>query len=120
MSSGMYGDVAVLEHGLGNAVDVCDLWRPRFPTPELVHAAADLLPSIHDPSGRDAELAEGPRWEVVVSPGVIRVRTRDYARAERAHERAVRRQAEVDMAVTYLRDGDDVPEPLPTRGTIYA
>jgi hypothetical protein len=89
-----------------------DLWQPRFPTPELVLAAADLLPSIREPSGRDAELAEGPRWEIVVSPGAVRVRTRDYARADRAHERAIRRhQAAVDVAVIYLREGDDVPEP---------
>ncbi len=100
---------------------VGELWQPRFPTAELVHAAADLLPTIREQTGRDVEMAEGPRWEIVVSPGVIRIRTRDYARAERAHERAVRRhQADVDMAVTYLREGDDVPEPLPTRGTIYA
>jgi hypothetical protein len=72
-------------------------------------------------AGRDAVLGEGPRWEIVVSPSVIRVRTRDYARAERTYERQLRRhQAAVDMAVTYLRDGDDAPEPLPTPGTIYA
>jgi hypothetical protein len=86
-----------------------------------VHAAADLLPSISEQAGRAAVLDEGPRWEIVVSPGVIRVRTRDYARAERAHEHAIRRnQAAVHMAVPYLREGDDVPEPLPSRGTIYA
>jgi hypothetical protein len=49
-----------------------------------VGAAADLLPSIRESGGRDATLGEGPRWEVVVSPGVIRVRTRDYGRAERS------------------------------------
>jgi hypothetical protein len=68
--------------------DVGELWRPRFPGPELVHAAADLLPSISEQAGRDSVLGEGPRWEIVISPGVIRVRTRDYARAERAYERA--------------------------------
>ena len=105
-----------------NLADVSELWGPRFPGPELVHAAANMLPSISEAAGRDAVLGEAPRWwEIVVSPGVIRVRTRDYARAERAHERAIRRhQAAVDMAVTYLREGDDVPEPIPTRGTIYA
>jgi len=96
-----------------------ELWRPAFPTPELVAAAADLLPSIKDGAG--AELAEGPRWEIVVSPGVIRVRTRDYAKAERTYERQLRHhQAAVDMAATYLAEGRDVPEQLPTRGTIYA
>lgn len=86
-----------------------------------MHAAADLLPSISEQTGRDAVLGEGPRWEIVVSPGVIRVRTRDYARAERTHERQLQhRQADVDMAAAFLTNGDEVPEPLPTRGTIYA
>jgi hypothetical protein len=69
--------VSVREHEPGIALDVGDLWQPRFPTPELVHAAADLLPTIREQTGRDAEMAEGPRWEIVVSPGVVRVRTRD-------------------------------------------
>jgi hypothetical protein len=86
-----------------------------------VGAAADLLPSIREAGGRDATLGEGPRWEVVVSPGVIRVRTRDYAKAERSSERReARRRAGVDMAATFLADGDEVPEPLPTRGTVIA
>ncbi|MGH3565744.1 MAG: hypothetical protein ACRDRH_06865 [Pseudonocardia sp.] len=37
----------------------------------------------HITAGDAGYLTEGPRWEVVVSPGVFRVRTRDYARAER-------------------------------------
>jgi RNA polymerase subunit RPABC4/transcription elongation factor Spt4 len=61
-------------------------------------------------------LAEGPRWEIVISPGVVRVRTRDYARAERRHEREVERhRKQIDMDVTW--EGD-VPECLPSRGTI--
>ncbi len=38
----------------------------------------------HGPTGADGE---EPRWEIVVSPGVLRVRTRD-------------------MAATFLADGD--------------
>ena len=84
-------------------------------------AAADLLPSVREAGGRDATLSEGPRWEVVVSPGVIRVRTRDYARVERSSERReAHRRAGVDMAAAFLADGDDVPEPLPTRGSVIA
>src|SRR6185437_6493203 len=93
------------------------LWKPAFPGPELVGAAADLLPSIQDASGRSVTLSESPRWEVVVSPGVIRVRTRDYARAERAIERRrAHDRAEANMAATFLAEGKAVPELLPTRG----
>lgn len=103
------------------SANVAELWQPNFPTPELVAAAADLLPSITEPSGRDSVLGEGPRWEIVVSPGVIRVRTRDYARAERTYERQLaHHQADVDIAVAFLSSGDAVPQPAPTRGTIYA
>ncbi|WP_132425541.1 hypothetical protein [Pseudonocardia endophytica] len=93
----------------------------ELPTPGLVEAAADLLPSISDPSGTGSVISEGPRWEIVVSPGVIRVRTRDHARAERTYERQLRHHlADVDIAAAYLANGKEVPEPLPTRGTIYA
>jgi len=34
------------------------LWRPRFPGPELVGAAADLLPTVQPVSGRHAEIGE--------------------------------------------------------------
>lgn len=50
-----------------------------FPGAELVGAAADLLPAIREAGGNNITLGEGPRWEVVVSPDVIRVRTRYYA-----------------------------------------
>jgi hypothetical protein len=75
---------------------VAGLWRPTFPDAELVGAAADLLPAIRETGGRDATLSEKPRWEVVLSPGVIRVRTRDYAKIDRncqrqeLHRRATR------------------------------
>jgi hypothetical protein len=97
------------------------LWKPAFPGPELVGAAADLLPSIREAGSRSATLSEGPRWEIVVSPGVIRVRTRDYNRSERAGEvRRAHDRANADMAATFLADGKDTPELLPTRGTIAA
>jgi hypothetical protein len=90
------------------------LWQPAFPSAELVQHAADLIP--HIAGGSPDYLTEGPRWEIVVSPGVFRVRTRDWAKAERRHERQVERHLKnSDMDVTW--EGD-VPEPLPTRGTI--
>ncbi len=84
-------------------------------------AAADLLPTVQPTSGRHAEIAEGPRWEIVVSPGVLRVRTRDHAKAERTYERQQRRRRiDADMAVAWLREGEDVPELVTTRGAITA
>jgi hypothetical protein len=84
-----------------------------------VQHAADLIPHITAGAvGPDSVLTEGPRWEIVVSPGVFRIRTRDYARAERTHERAVeRRRKDSEIAATW--EGD-MPEPLPTRGSITA
>jgi hypothetical protein len=101
------------------AAEPAPLWQPSFPSPELVHHAADLIPHISaDLVGEDSLLTEGPRWEIVVSPGVFRVRTRDYARAERTHERAVaRHRKDVDVAANC---NGDVPDALPTRGTITA
>ena len=97
------------------------MWCPAFPGAELVGAAADLVPSVREAGGRGVVLGEGPRWEVVVSPGVVRVRMRDYARAERAGERAqAHRRAGVDMAASFLAAGEEVPELLPTRGTVIA
>jgi hypothetical protein len=84
-----------------------------------VQHAADLIPHVTAGAvGQAAEISEGSRWEIVVSPGVFRVRTRDYARAERTHERAVeRRRKNVDVAATW--EGE-MPDALPTRGTITA
>ena len=101
------------------SVEPAPLWQPSFPSPELVQHAADLIPHIAAGAiGQAAEISEGPRWEIVVSPGVFRVRTRDYARAERTHERAMeRRRKNVDVAATW--EGE-MPDALPTRGTITA
>ncbi|MGH3936129.1 MAG: hypothetical protein ACRDS1_14330, partial [Pseudonocardiaceae bacterium] len=97
------------------------MWRPVFPGPELVGLAAELVPDVRDGGGRDVVVGEGPRWEVVVSPGVIRVRTRDYGKAVRSEERRVRyHRVDVAMAASYLVEGREVPELLPTRGTIVA
>jgi len=44
------------------------LWQPPFPSAELVQHAADLIP--HLTVEESDALEEGPRWEIVVSPGV--------------------------------------------------
>jgi hypothetical protein len=113
--------ITVRDHDQVSDWNADRLWQPAFPSAELVGAAADLLPSKPETGGRTSTLSEGPRWEIVVSPGVIRVRTRDYARAERASERRrAHDRANADMAATFLAEGKDIPELLPTRGTIVA
>jgi hypothetical protein len=113
--------ITVRDHDRDAAWGPEELWQPAFPGADLVGAAADLLPSIREAGGRNGTLGEGPRWEVVVSPGVIRVQTRDYAKSERGSERReAHRRAGVDMAATFLADDKEVPELLPTRGTIIA
>ena len=108
-----------LEDRKALTVEPTPLWKPSFPSPELVQHAADLIPHVTGGAvGQAAEISEGPRWEIVVSPGVFRVRTRDYARAERTHERTVEhRRKNVDVAATW--EGE-MPDALPTRGTITA
>lgn len=114
--------ISVRDHDQGgSAWGPEGVWCPAFPGAELVGAAADLLPSVRESGGRGVVLGEGPRWEVVVSPGVLRVRTRDYARVERSGERReARRRAGVDIAATFLAEGEEVPELRPTRGTVVA
>jgi len=86
--------------------------------PELVSAAADLLPGVVDPAGA---LGEGPHWEIVVSPGGLRVRTRDYVRGDRDYERQLRHhQADVDIRARARRRGRGDGRGLPTRGRIVA
>lgn len=105
------------DHAGSDRTGLAALWQPRFPGAELVEHAADLLPAIV----RGDAMREGPSWEITVSPGTIRVRTRDYARAERTDERQRRAaRAAADMDATWLAEGDEPPEPLPTRGTIQA
>jgi hypothetical protein len=125
--------ITVRDHETQPDWTVDGLWKPAFPGPELLGAAADLLPSIQDASGRSATLSEGPRWEVVVSPGVIRVRTRDYTRAERASERrplspvprpasrdGVRTQAQQGWCFSDGSEGTGVPSSQPPSYTTHA
>ena len=93
------------------------LWSPAFPSPELVDAAAALLPAVREEAGR---LAEGPRWELTVGPGMFAVATRDWARAERTAERQTEaRRKDVDLAVAHhLATGEwsDPPPRAPITG----
>ena len=93
------------------------LWSPAFPSPELVDAAAALLPAVREEAGR---LAEGPRWELTVGPGMFAVATRDWARVERTAERQTEaRRKDMDLAVAHhLATGEwsDPPPRAPITG----
>lgn len=119
------------------------LWSPDFPTGELVDAAADFLPSVptharttahvggpqYAPDGTQTgeyrlawagyEHPEGPSWYLAVSPGTVQVLTRDEARRERRENRQLDDRAYADAVATFLGEEDgEVPEPVPTRGSI--
>src|SRR5688572_12747592 len=59
------------------------LWQPSFPTADRVDEAADLIPD--EPCRREPR--EGPTWRVSVSPGKVKVWTKDEADAERTETR---------------------------------
>ena len=91
---------------------VAGLWSPRFPSPELVDAAAALLPAVVEAPGT---LAEGPRWELTVGPGMFAVACHDWSKrersAERQHEAHVK---DVDQAVAvHIATGEWPAEPSP-------
>ena len=89
------------------------LWTPAFPSPEMVDAAAALLPAVHEQPGT---LAEGPRWELTVGPGIFQVACRDWAKRERTEERArSARVKDVDASVAAFVATGEWPDPAPPR-----
>lgn len=104
----------------GDAADlIASLWSPAFPSADLVDQAADLLPRIV--RARRAAQAEGPRPFIRVGPGVVEVRSKDYARADRTAEREIhRREVDVEQLATYLeREGEFPEDPDPTRCILF-
>lgn len=102
----------------GLAVDLIeDVWKPAFPSVELLDQAAALLPRVRHEVGPARTLGEGPRWFIRVGPGVIELRTKDYARADRTAEREQhRRQIDTELLADYLTEEGRFPDkPLPTR-----
>ncbi|WP_018332426.1 rolling circle replication-associated protein [Actinomycetospora chiangmaiensis] len=92
------------------------LWTPAFPSPELVDAAAAILPAVREEPGT---LAEGPRWELTVGPGIFQVACRDWARRERTEERArSARVKDVDALVAAFVATGEWPAPPPPRSAI--
>jgi hypothetical protein len=90
---------------------LAQIWHPTCPTPDLIATAAALLPGIQESAGPETEQTEGPRWEIVIAPGAIQVRTRDWARASRYQEREAQRQAKkVDQLAGWLASQGALPE----------
>lgn len=86
------------------------LWKPGFPSPEMVNSAAALWEPVPWNSG------EGPRTVLYISPGVISVRRIDFAKRERRLERAEqKRQRDGDLRVQMLLRGEEWVQPEPVR-----
>lgn len=90
------------------------LWSPSFPSADLVNQAAGLLPRVPQ---RPAWLTEGPRPFLRVGPGVVEVRSKDYARAERTADRLAHRHelAVAELAAYFEEHGEFPEDPEPTR-----
>jgi hypothetical protein len=111
--------------------------RRAFPSPEMLHSAAAMIPGIpvQARSGRswleslddarqlqldgvnavdvvqDTPLPEGPQWYVSISPGRIRVWTRDDARDDRRQTRERdTRTKQADALATFLEEDDETGE----------
>lgn len=89
----------------------------RFPAADLVGAAAAMLPRADRWDG-----SEGPRWNITIAPGAIRVGATDRARQERTLERQRERDERfVDLVVAQVLaatpEGEDPvwPERPPSR-----
>lgn len=115
MANTLIASETVLEASL-KSFDIPDnlssLWTPKFPSADLVDAAASLLPDQ-----KCGQLEEGPSWRISVSPGKVKLWTKDEAKAERTENRL--REARIKTADAYaafLASGDEIPaDPEPTR-----
>jgi hypothetical protein len=75
----------------------------------MVDLAAALLPVGDTERAENGPwtLSEGPRWEIEVSPGTVQVRTRDWAKVDRAAERAYeRRRKGADAIAAWQESGE--------------
>jgi hypothetical protein len=118
---------AISAHGPADVIspsfDVDSLYRPNFPSVELVGFAAAELPALPSaPAGPDVELREGPTWRITLSGGTVQVGTVDYARGDRSTERraeADRKVIDARVALTVpWEDIDPVPPRAPARGRV--
>lgn len=88
------------------------LWRPAFPSADLVGLAAEFLPKRASWDGH-----EGPRPRIMIAPGCITISRPDLARHERSREREIRRARQsADELAAYLAEHGEFPgDPEPTR-----
>lgn len=93
-----------------------EVWRPAFPSPDLVALAARQFPAL--PAWRGEE---GPRWRITVSPGALAVGSRDLAKAERTYDRHAgfndgrtqmigSDQKRTDMNAAWLEEDGELPD----------
>lgn len=98
----------------GDAVlvpEISELWRPNFPSADNVHAAAATVPD--QPCGA---VQEGPSWRVTVSPGKVKIWTKDEADAERtATRQADAHYTEINAMAGWLLEDEEIPTPTPSR-----
>jgi hypothetical protein len=96
---------------------LAQVWNPQFPTADQLEEAAALVPTIRQFAGVDGQLTEGPRPFLRIGPGVVELRTRDYARAQRTAERAQHQhQVDVELLAQYVEEHGEFPDdPTPTR-----
>jgi hypothetical protein len=101
------------------ADSVAGIWAPAFPSAELVGLAASLIPAVREAAGPSVDLAEGPRWEFVIAPGALQVRTRDWSKAARTAERQkIHQTTGVDQLAVWLGDTGECPATPPPRREI--
>jgi hypothetical protein len=93
---------------------VAGLWHPQFPSADLVDAAAALIPAVRERTGT---LTEGPRWEFIIAPGALQVRTRDWAKRERSAAREQQQhRTDSDQLAGWMKQTGRFPtDSTPTR-----
>jgi hypothetical protein len=92
---------------------IAGLWAPRFPSPEMVRAAAAMFPP-----GELWRGEEGPHLRLVVAPGVVAIEGRYLALRSRSAERqAAHREHYVDQLAIAYNDRGEFPE-FPSRSEV--
>lgn len=107
----------LLDQQLTSGVRAASIWDPSFPRTDLLDAAASLVPAVREAAGPTSVMAEGPRWEVVIAPGAVQVRTKDWARHDRTEQRNGERDRKTadQLGAWTIAEGEFPADPDPTR-----